>query len=148
MKSPQERFGRAEVSSNLEKLRKQALVSFGPSAGRLDFYDYLAAVYEWVMAWKTAKKIGRLRKLVAQCEELETLRSNADVFNLVISASSPRSKKANSKFAIALANAGKISVPPRKLKPFFEWIGGPTKLCVHLSPIMVGNKYRKFKRAK
>jgi hypothetical protein len=146
MKSSQETFDLAAVSSNLDKLKNQALAAFGPTAGRLEFYDYLSAAYKWVMIWKKANRIGRLRKLVAQHQELETLRLNADVFNLVIAATSPRSKKTNSKFAIALANAQKANVPPRDLQPFLAGIGGPTALSTHLPAWIVKNKYRKFKK--
>jgi hypothetical protein len=150
MKSPKEtiRFDADNVSETLERLTRLAAQKFGPAAGRRDFYEYLAGVYRWVLAWKKAGKLETLRKLVAKQMELETLRANADAFHLVISATCPRPKGTKSKFAIALANAARVNVQAEGFDTFLEEIGGPTTLCTHVSTLTIKALIRKAKKSR
>lgn len=148
MKSLKEtnQFSETAVLKKIESLKTLASVKFGAAAGRRDFYDYLAAVYEWVRLWQDAEKNNRLRKLVAKFLQLETLRLNADAFHLVVTATCPKNKTATSKYAIALNNAARAKVPPGDLVAFFSANGGPAKLCTHRPDWVMRNIYRRFKK--
>lgn len=149
MKSPKEtiRFDADAVTEALERLKRLADRTFGPTAERRDFYEYLAGVYRWVRAWKKAGRLETLRKLVAKHMELETLRTNADAFHLVISATCPRPKGTKSKFAIALSNASRVNVPADGFQEFLEEIGGPTTLCVRLSTLAINGVIREARKS-
>jgi hypothetical protein len=150
MKSPQEtiRFTEEGIADTLARLKRLADEKFGPKAGRRDFYAYLAEVYRWVVAWKKAGKLEKLRKLVAKQAGLETLRANADAFHLVISETCPRPKTTKSKFAIALLNAARVNIPSDGFQMFLEDIGGPTTLCIRLSTLGIKANIREAKKSR
>lgn len=150
MKSPQKtiRFTEDGVVETLARLKRLADEKFGPKAGRRDFYDYLAEVYRWVVAWRKAGKRNLLRKLVAKQAGLETLRANADAFHMVIAETCPRPKTTISKYAIALSNAARVNIPTDGFQIFLEDIGGPTTLCVRLSSLGVKADIRRAKKSR
>lgn len=147
-KSLQKTFltGEKHFEGAITGLSNLASVKFGPRAGRLDFYDYLAAVYGWVLAWN-AKMPKRFRSLLAGHFDLSSARSNANPFHMVIRATSPRTKVTNSKFGIALENCARGKVPANELKAFLQDIGGPTKICVHSPDSVMRKMYATFKKS-
>ncbi len=150
MKSPKEtiRFNAKNVVETLDRLKTLAELKFGASAGRRDFYEYLGEVYRWVMAWNAANRTNRLRDHVATKMGREGPRSNADAFHLVIEATCPKPKQAISKFAIALSNAEKICVQPKRFETFLAEIGGPTTIYTRKSIFAITRRVREAKEEK
>jgi ACT domain-containing protein len=130
-----------EVLPKLEKLKVTHKACFQSNSGRYAYYKYLRAIYS--LEEKYHKKPTSLRSLLEENVPISA-RKNSTITNLLISATSDKPVRMNSKWGISLRNARTAGAEISDLEPFIRAQGGPMKFGTILETKELKRRYATF----
>jgi hypothetical protein len=140
-KSPEELAFENEVVPKLEELKVIHKACFQSNSGRYEYYKYLQAIYSFEKEYR--KKPASLRSLLEEKVPISA-RKNSTITNLLISATSDKPVRMNSKWGISLRNARAAGAKKSDLEAFIKAQGGPMKFGTVLETKELKHRYATF----